>query len=532
LKPLGKMPSILGKAALIRASAYYLRLLAGSGLALGWVLGVAANLSAHEEKDADRSAPPVPGEIYHGGAGGGPFAARNIDLLAHMPLNTLGAAPDAMGNDIWGWTDPTTAREYVLLGRSDGTAFIDVSSPTNPVYLGSLPSYTGTSVWRGIKVYADRAYIVSDRNGSHGVQVFDLTQLRGVTAPTTFSEIPAAHYAGVTSAHNIAINEQSGFAYVAGSDRAAGGLHILDIRQTVPTLAGEFSADGYTHDVQVVNYHGPDAGHAGREIAFAANEDTLTIVDVTNKSAPALLARTGYPEHGYAHQGWLTEDHSFFLMDDEYDGYPPHGGTLQNPRTHIWDVSDLDAPLYKGFFSGATFSNDHNLYIRGNFVFESNYTSGLRVFDISQIAEGVVREVAFLDTYPPDDATTFDGTWGNYPFFNSGTIAVSDRQYGLLLARLKLAGDANDDSRVDRWDTAILARNFGRDGGTSWADGDFDGNGRVDLADMALLTANFSTGVAAASAVVVPEPASGGLTLLAVALLWRVCRRNRPRPQI
>jgi choice-of-anchor B domain-containing protein len=511
---------------LIRASFPYLRLLAGNVLSLGLALGLAANVSAHDDKDADHSSPPVPGEIYHGGAGGGPFAARNMDLLAHMPLNTLGGAPDSLANDIWGWTDPTTAREYVLLGRSDGTAFIDVTSPTNPLYLGSLPSYTGTSVWRGVKVYADRAYIVSDHNGAHGVQVFDLTQLRGVTTPTTFSEIPAAHYNGVTSAHNIAINEESGFAYVVGSDRAAGGLHILDIRQTVPTLAGEFSADGYTHDVQVVNYRGPDTDYAGGEIAFAANEDTLTIIDVTNKSAPSLVARTGYPEYGYAHQGWLTEDHRFFLMDDEYDGYPPRGGAMQNTRTHIWDVSDLDAPLYKGYFAGSTFANDHNLYVRGNFAFESNYTSGLRVFDLSQIADGVAREVAFLDSYPPDDATTFDGTWGNYPFFDSGTIAISDRQHGLLLARLSLAGDANADHRVDRSDVAILARNFGRDSVTSSADGDFDNNGHVDLADVLVLTANVGTGVPAASAVAVPEPATWGLTLLGLAPLWRLSRKT------
>jgi hypothetical protein len=249
---------------------------------------------------------------------------------------------------------------------------------------------------------------------------------------------------------------------------------------------------------------------------------------VTNKSAPTLVARAGYPEHGYAHQGWLTEDQRYFLMDDEYDGYPPRGGAVQNPRTHIWDVSDLDTPLYKGFFAGGTLANDHNLYVRGNFVLESNYTSGLRVFDVSKIAEGVVREVAFLDTYPPDDATTFDGTWGNYPFFSSGTIAISDRQYGLLLARLKLAGDANDDNRVDRSDMALLARNFGRDSGTSSADGDLDGSSRVDLADMALLTANFGTGVPAPSAVVVPEPATWGLALVALAL-WRLLRKLRPQ---
>jgi choice-of-anchor B domain-containing protein len=491
-------------------------------------LGVVTNVSAHDDKDADHSAPPVPGPIYHGGVGGGPFDARNMDLLAHMPPNTLGGAADSLANDIWGWTDATTAREYVLLGRSDGTAFIDITSPTNPVYLGSLPSYTGTSVWRGIKVYADRAYIVSDHNGAHGVQVFDLTQLRGVTAPTTFSEITAAHYDGITTAHNIAINEQSGFAYIAGSNQAAGGLHIIDVRQTVPTLAGEFAADGYTHDVQVVNYRGPDAGHAGREIAFAANEDTLTIVDVTNKSAPSLVARAGYPQSGYAHQGWLTEDQRFFLMDDEYDGYPPRGGTIHNTRTHIWDVSDLDSPLYNGFFEGSTLANDHNLYIRGSFAFESNYTSGLRVFDLSRLDEGVAREVAFLDSFPPDDANTFDGTWGNYPFFGSGTIAISDRQHGLLLVRLKLAGDTDDDYRVDRSDAAVLARNFGRDSEAGWADGDFDRNGRVDLADLALLTANFGTGVPTTSAVAVPEPATWALALFAVGWLGRICRKFRP----
>lgn len=85
-------------------------------------------------------------------------------------------------------------------------------------------------------------------------------------------------------------------------------------------------------------YRGPDARYNGREICFNANEDTLTIVDVTDKSAPTMLARKFYPGKGYAHQGWLTEDHRHFLLDDEKD----ETKLRVNSRTHIFDVSDLD----------------------------------------------------------------------------------------------------------------------------------------------------------------------------------------------
>jgi choice-of-anchor B domain-containing protein len=416
-------------------------------LAILLFLGVlpACALAHDDGKDAHDAAPPNLGDVYHGGLGAGGFSAAGMTLLAHMPINTIGGGPATVGNDIWGWTDPLTSREYVLYGRSDGTAFIDVTDPRQPVFLGSLATATRTSVWRGLKVYDNRAYVIADRAGDHGMQVFDLTQLRGVTSPTTFSAIPGAHYSGVTFVHNISINEATGYAYLLGSNRSGGGLHILDVRQPVPTFAGEFSADGYTHDAQIVVYHGPDADHAGREIAMASNEDTLTIVDVTNKLAPTMLSRTGYPDHGYAHQGWLTDDHRYFLMDDEWDGNPYLGGEIQQTRTHLWDVRDLDAPTYLGFYSGETVANDHNLFIRGRYAFESNYTSGLRVIDLARVADGELREIAFFDTYPADDAATFNGTWGNYPYFASGTIAINDRQNGLFLVRLDVPEPSSAD---------------------------------------------------------------------------------------
>ncbi|MGB5605137.1 MAG: choice-of-anchor B family protein [Gammaproteobacteria bacterium] len=368
-------------------------------------------------------------------ATGGPFPSHNIDFLSQLTLSAMGAGGGVRGNDIWGWTDSLDNREYALVGRSDGTAFVDVTDPVNPVYLGFLASHTGNTAWRDIKVYADHAYIVSDNNGSHGMQVFDLTQLRSVvTPPVSFSE--TVHYAGFAEAHNIAINEATGYAYIVGAETFSGGLHFIDLTNPVnPVAAGGFSADGYTHDNQVVTYAGPDTAYIGQEIAFNSNEDTLTIVDVTNKTTPVQLSRTGYSLSAYTHQGWLTEDHAWFLSNDELD--ERNNGSINFTRTHIWNVADLDAPVYIGFYEATVASIDHNLYVHNGLVYMANYTTGLRVLEHADIANGNLTEVAFIDTHPSKDSlTSFDGAWSVYPFFASGTVLIGDRDEGLVVVRV------------------------------------------------------------------------------------------------
>ena len=115
------------------------------------------------------------------------------------------------------------------------------------------------------------------------MQVFDLTQLRNVTSPpVTFTE--TAHYAGFGSTHTLAMNPRSGYAYAVGTRTCEGGLHVVDVRTPVaPGAAGCFSLDGYTHETQCVAYVGPDVTYRDREICFNSNEDTLTIVDATDK---------------------------------------------------------------------------------------------------------------------------------------------------------------------------------------------------------------------------------------------------------
>ncbi len=359
----------------------------------------------------------------------GPFGCRAVTLESFLPLADIGGGE---GNDIWGWTDSQTSREYALMGKTTGTAFVDVTVADRPVYLGDLPSHQTDgefSVWRDIKVYADHAFVVSEKPG-HGMQVFDLTRLRGVTAPQTWSE--DAHYDAFSTAHNIAIDEQTGFAYAVGSDTCEGGPHMIDIRTPKrPVFAGCVSQDGYTHDTQAVVYRGPDARFTGREILVSSNEDTVTIVDVTDKRAPRQLSRTGYDGAEYTHQGWLTEDHRYFLLGDELD----ESRRAIRTTTYIFDVGDLTAPRVIGTFVNATTSIDHNIYVKGERVFQANYRSGLRILDASNVAAGELREVGYFDIFPDDDAAEFNGAWSNYPYFDSGIVVVSGIEQGLFVLR-------------------------------------------------------------------------------------------------
>ncbi len=356
------------------------------------------------------------------------YPCDQVDLMSFVPSSALGGG-DA--EDLWGWTDPTNGNEYAIVGMEGTTAFVDISDAASPVVLGTLASHTGTSLWRDVKVHADHAFIVSEASG-HGMQVFDLTRLRNVAnPPVAFTE--DAHYAGFSNAHNIAINEASGRAYAVGTNTFSGGLHILDISNpTAPSLIGSFAEDGYTHDAQIVNYSGPDAQHVGKEIALCFNENSIAIVDVTNAGDAILLSNTGYATAQYTHQGWLTEDQRYLLVNDESDE------NSTNTRTYIFDCLDLDNPALIGTHEGTTPAIDHNLYNHEGYCYQANYRAGMRVLDLESVGSGTLTEVAYFDVYPASDAASFSGAWTAYPFFASGNVIVSHINEGLFVLRPNL----------------------------------------------------------------------------------------------
>jgi choice-of-anchor B domain-containing protein len=356
------------------------------------------------------------------------FSCSGISLLARVPLGDMDGTE---GNDIWAWHDQTTGLEYAIVGMTNGTAFVDISDPVDPAFLGRLPTQTVSSTWRDIKVYQDHAYIVADNADAHGMQVFDLTRLRGVSAPQDW--IPDDTYTDFGNAHNLAINEESGFAYAVGTNTCGGGLHMIDITTPNNPLFAGCHASGDTHDTQCVIYAGPDVAHQGSEICASSNADHVEIADVSVKSSPVTLSTLTYAQLGFVHQGWLTEDHRFLLIGDELD----EGNFGVNTRTHVIDVSDLDNPAYVYAYEAATASIDHNLYVLGNRVYQANYTSGLRVLEFMDLASQQMSEIAFFDTFPDSDATSFDGAWSVYPYLPSGNLVVNDRANGLFVLALQ-----------------------------------------------------------------------------------------------
>jgi choice-of-anchor B domain-containing protein len=161
----------------------------------------------------------------------------------------------------------------------------------------------------------------------------------------------------------------------------------------------------------------------------SSNGIHVEIADVTDKSAPQTISVSTYPELGFVHQGWLTDDQRFLLIGDELDETSFNIPT----RTHVFDLSDLDAPAYVYAYEGPTRSIDHNLYVLGNRVYEANYTSGLRVLEYGDLADQQMAEIAFFDTFPASDAITFDGAWSVYPYLPSGNLIVNDVSNGLFV---------------------------------------------------------------------------------------------------
>ena len=360
----------------------------------------------------------------------GEYPCKGYDLLGHMAVADFNAQE---ANDIWGWTDASTGKEYALMGLDNGTAFIDITDTENLVYLGKLPTATVASPWRDIKVMGNFAYIVAEASG-HGVQVFDLTKLRDTGGiPKEFEA--DGRYTGIGNAHNIVINENSGFAYPVGTDRNDafnGGVHFLDLTTpTEPLAAGGWGTNGYTHDAQVVTYNGPDTDYSGAELFVGANETQIVLVDITDKGNPAEITTLTYPNIGYTHQGWFTEDQRYFILGDELDEI----NSGFRSRTLIFDMADLDNPVLHDTYLGPTSAIDHNGYVLGDEFFLANYTAGMRVLDISGIEERSISESGFFDTFPLDDDTKFDGVWSVYPYFESGKIVVSDISNGFFVIK-------------------------------------------------------------------------------------------------
>jgi choice-of-anchor B domain-containing protein len=358
----------------------------------------------------------------------GNYVCKNIDLVGYVDPGVMSGAGIA---DVWGWVDPETEKEYALLGSTRGVQILDVTDPREPVYLGNILGKGETAlIWQEIEILNDHLYAVCDLSPC-GLQIFDLSRLRGVEAalPVWRPDVVVP----IGSAHSIDSNPETNHIFVNGGGVAVGTPVIFDVTQPLaPVPVGAMTDDGYTHDSLCRNYHGPDKKYKGNEICFNFNEDTVTIYDVTsNPVQPVQLARETYELASYVHSGALSKDHKTLISTDEGDE-----GRFDLPSTlYIWDVSKLTAPKLIDTWVAKSMSIDHNVYSEKDALYHANYVNGFRILDLKNAHRGKLSEVAYIDTVPFSDAAEFNGAWAAYPYLPSGNMLVGNMDGGLFIVR-------------------------------------------------------------------------------------------------
>ncbi len=318
-------------------------------------------------------------------------------------------------NEVWGYAKD--GREYAIIGTSRGTHFFDVTIPSSVVLVDFIQGRdTGRNiVHRDYHDYQGYLYMVSDE-GNASLQIADLSFL-----PDSVSLVYDQDTA-IKLSHNIFIDSAAGKLYNCGGGNSkkfgvfslANPLSpqlLYQCENDISWWASTVGTGGYVHDA-----------FARNDTVYCNAGDGLYVVDFS--SSPILLASlTSYPDLGYNHSGWLSEDGSIYAMGDE-----THGKKMK-----ILDVSNLNSIQFLDTV-GVNGDNNailHNQIITGNYVYVAYYYNGVFVYDISNPSSPVL--VGFYDTSSELNYRSFKGAWGVYPFLPSGNLLVSDMQEGLFV---------------------------------------------------------------------------------------------------
>ncbi|MBW8049084.1 MAG: choice-of-anchor B family protein [Cytophagales bacterium] len=330
--------------------------------------------------------------------------SSNMTLLSNWKDTTV----NLNYNDVWGYVD-STGNEYAIFGNEDYTYFVDVTDPYNPVLCDKEPGKNTGGIHRDYKTYKNYCYGVTDE-GTGSLQIFDLQYLPDSVDKVFDSNI------FFSNAHTNFIDTASGRLYILGD--FSWSMKVLDIATNPenPTLLATVNLSGmYVHDAYVRN-----------DTAYCSNgNDGFFIYDLTNPVSPQLISSiTTYPEQGYNHSSWVTEDGNTLIFADE----------TQGSGLKIYDISDISNPVLKSVFRSNTGAMAHNPFIKGDSVYIAYYEDGVQVFDITN--DTLATQVSYYDTYPDNIGYGgYNGCWGVYPFLPSGNILGCDITYGLFVMR-------------------------------------------------------------------------------------------------
>jgi choice-of-anchor B domain-containing protein len=340
-------------------------------------------------------------------------AQQTATLLYHWEDTTLvgSNAYNNAYNECWGLV--VNDREIAIIGSTEGTHFFDVTDPANSSEVAFVAgAYTGGGViHRDYHDFQGYLYVVCDEGSTSTLQIIDISNL-----PNSVNTVYDSNQL-FTQSHNIFIDTATAKLYACASNSAMDIYSLID--PIDPTLIYSYNAVGHVHDAYVRN----DTAYLN------CGNDGFRIIDfhyldlLPGTAWVELASLTSYPDAGYNHSGWLNDDGTLYIMQDENHGYD----------VKILDVADLsNISVLATFNSGVDpQSMAHNGIIKGDLAYIPYYHDGLRVFDISDPINPV--QIWEYDTYAPNSHASYKGAWGVYPNLPSGNIIVSDMQTGLYI---------------------------------------------------------------------------------------------------
>lgn len=328
----------------------------------------------------------------------------NMHQLQHLDPH-----PYVNGNSIGCLGYVQNGREYCLFACNGGTSFIDVTDSAN-IHEVAFLSAQYYSNWRDFKTYQHYVYIVNDVGG--GMQIADLQYL-----PDSVHLISVYTFTGFTRAHTI---EQSGpYLYLNGGNYSNEGVVVLDISAdpTLPVKRGQWETD-YIHDERIVN---------DTLYGCSIYDGKMYVIDATNKDSLTTITSWMNGPGPMPHNCAFSQNRRYLYTTDE----------ILAPVGHlkIWDMQNLFNPVlvYTWIPVGCDSSNVHNIEVYGDTAYICHYTAGVRILDISNPTLPV--EVAWFDTYPQNNGTTWNGCKGIYKL-PSGKILANDKQTGFYCLKL------------------------------------------------------------------------------------------------
>ncbi|MFN8398326.1 MAG: choice-of-anchor B family protein, partial [Bacteroidia bacterium] len=272
-----------------------------------------------------------------------------------------------------------------------------------------LSSFGDGYYHRAIVVVGHYAYVVGEMTGKRpGLVTIDLQYL-----PDSLHFVGNNTVSGtMLRCHELDLDRGRPYLYMEADEwLGQNGIEVFDITDPENPNKVAFMPVMSTHDMTARN----DTVWVAEGYAHA-----FSVWDMANKSNPILLGRITDPNFGYTHGIYPSDDGKYFFTTEE----------TPNKTVKVWDAHDMNNIFMRGQYLGGN-NLAHNVYVMGDLLVFSHYTSGVTIVDWSD-PDNLV-EIASYDTYPQNDVSNFYGTWAAYPWTSDSSIYASNFEGKLFI---------------------------------------------------------------------------------------------------